>query len=103
MGDCFATELTAEQEAELRSLINSRHVSAVVATRARTMPWHGERRARKDIGPLAGVSLPTVDRWVNRYAAHGVRRRVVLSIDEKTRVQALDRTTRSNHDRVTRH
>ena len=27
---------------------------------------------RKDVGELAGVSLPTVDRWVARYAQHGL-------------------------------
>lgn len=47
-------------------------MSAAVASRARVVLWHAEGRARKDIGPLAGVSLPTVDRWVNRYAAHGM-------------------------------
>ncbi len=54
--------LSVEQDAELRALINSREVSAATATRARIVLWHAQGRARKDIGPLAGVSLPTVDR-----------------------------------------
>jgi transposase len=65
-------ELSPEQGAELRALINSRDVSAAVATRARIVLWHAQGRARKDIGPLAGVSLPTVDRWVVRYAERGL-------------------------------
>jgi len=65
-------ELSPEQDAELRALIKSRGVSAAVATRARIVLWHAEGRARKDIGPLAGVSLPTVDRWVARYAERGL-------------------------------
>ena len=27
---------------------------------------------RKDVGELAGVSLPTVDRWVQRYERFGL-------------------------------
>ena len=41
-------ELTAEREAELRALVNSREVSAAVASRARVVLWHAEGRARKD-------------------------------------------------------
>lgn len=59
-------DLMVEQEAELRALLNSRDVSAALATRARIVLWRTEGRARKEIGPLAGVSLPTVDRWVRR-------------------------------------
>jgi transposase len=65
-------DLTAAQEAELRALLNSRDVSAAMATRARIVLWHARGVARKDIGPLAGVSLPTVDRWVRRYAEAGL-------------------------------
>jgi transposase len=64
--------LAEEQVAELRALINSRDVAAVVATRARIVLWMAEGRRRRDVGELAGVSLPTVDRWVERYAARGV-------------------------------
>ena len=61
--------LTEEQVAELRAVVNSRDVPAVVATRARIVLWMAEGRRRKDVAELAGVSLPTVDRWVARYAA----------------------------------
>ncbi len=65
-------ELTQEQVAELRAMVNSRDVSGAVATRARIVLWTAEGRMRKDVGALAGVSLPTVDRWVGRYAEHGL-------------------------------
>lgn len=70
--DCCAVELTVEQEAELRALLNGRDVSTAVAARVWIVLWHAEGRARMDIGLLVGVSQPTVDRWVERYAAHGV-------------------------------
>ena len=64
--------LTQEQTAELRAVVNSRDVPAVLATRARIVLWMAEGRRRKDVAELAGVSLPTVDRWVDRYAEHGL-------------------------------
>src|SRR5215213_7311034 len=64
--------LTEEQVGELRAVVNSRDVSAVVATRARVVLWMAVGRRRKDVAVLAGVSLPTVDRWVDRYAADGL-------------------------------
>lgn len=65
-------ELTAEQSAELRDLVNSRDVPASIATRARIVVWKAEGRRRKEIAELAGVSGPTVDRWLARYAQAGV-------------------------------
>lgn len=64
--------LTEGQTAELRTVINSRDVPAVVATRARIVLWMAEGRRRKDVAGLAGVSLPTVDRWVQRYTDNGL-------------------------------
>jgi transposase len=64
--------LSEEQADELRAVLNSRDVPAVVATRARIVLWMAEGRRRKDVAELAGVSLPTVDRWVGRYAAEGL-------------------------------
>ncbi|MEV8518158.1 IS630 family transposase, partial [Dactylosporangium sp. NPDC051484] len=64
--------LTDAQTAELRAVINGRDVPAVVATRARIVLWMAEGRRRKDVAVLAGVSLPTVDRWVDRYADNGL-------------------------------
>lgn len=65
-------ELTAEQTAELRAVANSRDVSGPVAIRARVVLWTAEGRMRKEIGELSGLSLPTVDRWVDRYIEHGL-------------------------------
>src|SRR3954452_1381929 len=65
-------ELDEAGQSELRALTNARGVSAVVATRARIVLWRAEGRRRMDVAELAGVSLPTVDRWEGRYAAEGV-------------------------------
>jgi len=65
-------ELTAGQVAELWAVANSRDVPAVVVLRARVVLWMGEGRRRKDVAGLAGVSLPTVDRWVGRYVERGL-------------------------------
>src|SRR5215510_13205608 len=52
-------------------MISSPVVSAVVATRARIVLWRSEPRSRQEVAELAGVSLPTVDLWVNRFAEEG--------------------------------
>ncbi|MFY1635481.1 hypothetical protein ACN27F_19775 [Solwaraspora sp. WMMB335] len=57
----FLVELTSDEQVELRALINSAEVSAVVGTRARIVLWHAESRLKKDIAALAKVSRPTVD------------------------------------------
>lgn len=94
--------LSQEQVVELRAVANSRDVPAAVGTRARIVLWMAEGRRRRDVAELAGVSLPTVDRWVDRYAAEGVaglderrrggpRRQVPARV--AARVLALSRTT----------
>ena len=94
--------LSDEQMAELRAVVNSRDVPAVVATRARIVLWTVEGRRRRDIGQLAGVSLPTVDRWVDRYARLGLagleeqkrgggREQIPAAV--RARILALTRTT----------
>ena len=94
--------LTDEQAAELRALTSSRDVAAVVATRARIVLWMAEGRRRKDVAEWAGVSLPTVDRWVDRYAADGVAGledqsraapRAQVPVWVPARILALTRTT----------
>src|SRR5215510_15858186 len=65
-------DLVEIARAELRALVNSRDVTAAVATRARIVLWMAEGRRRVEVAGLAGVSLPTVDRWVDRYHAQGV-------------------------------
>jgi transposase len=94
--------LTSEQAAALRELTSSPSVSAEVATRARIVLWAGEGRRRVDIAELAGVSLPTVDRWRARYAESGIagltgrkpgRGRAQVPARARGRVIALTRTT----------
>jgi transposase len=91
-----------DEQAELRGLVNSPDVSATVGTRARIVLWHAEGRLKKDIAVLAGVSRPTVDQWLARYAADGIaglldhrrgagREQVPASI--RARVLALSRTS----------
>lgn len=65
-------ELTADEQAELRALVNSPDVAATVATRARIVLWRAGNRPKKEIAELAGVSRPTVDLWLSRYAADGL-------------------------------
>ncbi len=65
-------DLSIDELAALRALVNSRDVSASVATRARIVLWTSEGKRRKDVVELSGVSAPTVDRWLERYAAQGL-------------------------------
>jgi transposase len=67
-----SVDVTTDQLAELRSLVNSSEVSASVATRARIVLWRSQGRAKVEIAGLAGVSRPTVDLWLSRFAADGV-------------------------------
>jgi transposase len=65
-------ELTVDQRAELRALVNASDVPASVATRARIVLWRAENRLKKEVSELAGVSRPTVDLWLSRYAQGGI-------------------------------
>jgi transposase len=65
-------ELTTSEEADLRALTNSRDVPARIATRARIVLWRSEGRQKQEVAALAGVSRPTVDLWLERYASEGV-------------------------------
>jgi transposase len=95
-------DLSDVQRAELRALISSPEVSAVVATRARIVLWRSEGRTRKVVAALAGVSLPTVDLWVDRYVEEGVAglsgrkrgaAREQMSPRIRARILALSRTS----------
>jgi transposase len=65
-------KLEADEWKELRALTNGTDTPAPVATRARIVLWRAEGRQKKEIAALAGVSRPTVDLWLTRYAADGV-------------------------------
>lgn len=68
----MVVELTTDEEADLRGLVSSRDVPARIATRARIVLWWAEGRQKKEVAALAGVSRPTVDLWLGRYAADGL-------------------------------
>ena len=57
---------------ELRGLIYCADVPATVGTRARIVLWYAENRLKKEIAVMAGVSRPTVNLWLSRYAAEGI-------------------------------
>jgi transposase len=95
-------ELTLDQRAELRAMVTSSEVSAAIATRARIVLWRAEGRPKVEVAALAGVSRPTVDLWLSRFAAGGVaglldRRRGApreqVSAAVRGRVLALTRTS----------
>lgn len=95
-------ELTVDQRAELRALVNSADVPATVATRARIVLWRAESRLKNEIAGLAGVSRPTVDLWLARYEADGLAGlldrprgagREQLSASTRGRVLAASRTS----------
>jgi transposase len=95
-------ELTVDERAELRALVNSPDVPATVATRARIVLWCAENRQKREIAALAGVTRPTVNFWLSRYATEGVagllerprgagREQVPASI--RARILAVTRTS----------
>lgn len=95
-------ELTVEQQAELRALVNSPDVAATVGTRARIVLWRAEGRRKKEVAELAGVSRPTVDLWLGRYAADGIAGlldqvhgagREQVSAQVRGRILAMSRTS----------
>src|SRR4051812_274034 len=53
-------------------MVNSSEVPAPVATRARIVLWCAEGRQKRAVAALAGVSRPTVDLWLRRFATDGV-------------------------------
>src|SRR4051794_22536079 len=53
-------------------MVNSSEVSAAVATRARIVLWRAEGRQKREVAAPAGVSRPTVDLWLRRFASDGV-------------------------------
>lgn len=66
-----AMDLAVEERVELSALVHGRDVPAIVATRAQIVLWWTEGRRKKDIAMLAGVTRPTVDFWISRYAHEG--------------------------------
>src|SRR5512138_1994592 len=98
----WSVALTAAQREELSTVVNSRSVDAVVANRARMVLWRDEGRSANDVAMLAGVSRPTVNTWVRRYAEAGLDglfdqprpgKPAQVSGQVRARILALTRTT----------
>ena len=89
-------------------MLNSTTVSARVATRARIVLWRSDGCLKKDVAARAGVSRPTVDAVLKRFAADGVSGLLdnPVTIVRPTRVPAEVRArvlavTRSSPPRTT--
>ena len=65
-------QLAESERAELLAMLNSTTVSARVATRVRIVLWRAEGWLKKDVALRSGVSRPTVDAVLKRFAAEGV-------------------------------
>jgi transposase len=65
-------QLSESELAELLTMLHSTTVSARVATCARIVLWRAEGWLKKDVAVRAGVSRPTVDAVLKRFAADGV-------------------------------
>jgi transposase len=65
-------DLSADVRAELMQMVNSRDLPANIGARARLVLWRSEGYRKKDIARLAGLSRPTVDRWLDRYETYGL-------------------------------
>ena len=80
-------DLSESDRVELLAMLNSTTVSARVATRARIVLWRAEGWLKKDVASRAGVSRPTVDAVLERFAADGV----AGLLDKPVRVVQPDR------------
>jgi transposase len=65
-------ELGESERAELLAMLNSTTVTARVATRARIVLWRSDGCLKKEVAVRAGVSRPTVDAVLRRFALDGV-------------------------------
>ena len=80
-------ELSESERVELLAMLNSTTVSARLATRARIVLWRAAGWLKKDVALRAGVSRPTVDAVLKRFAADGV----ASLLDKPVRVVQPDR------------
>jgi transposase len=86
-------ELSESERAELLAMLNSKTVSARVATRARIVLWRAEGCLKKDVALRSGVSRPTVDAVLERFALDRVAglQDKPVTIVQPTRVPAQAR------------
>jgi transposase len=65
-------ELSAESRDELKSRLYSDAYDRSVAWRAQIVLWHGAGHSAAEIAVMAKTTRPTVYKWIDRYAEHGV-------------------------------
>ena len=61
-----------QEQVELQALTGSGGYDGSVASRARIVLLHGEGMKKAEIARLLGVTRPTIDKWLKRYADHGI-------------------------------
>jgi len=88
-------EQSAQQQAELRALIAAPDTPPDIANRARMVLLRGQGHTSRDVAALCGVSPPTVNRWVARFAEHGTagfanRPRGRTQVPENARCRVLE-------------
>src|SRR5215468_9511275 len=94
--------LSGEQQAELRSRLNSDVYDGSVAWRAQIVLWGDAGYSVGEIADMAGTTRITVRKWLDRYAQSGVEglesrkstgRPKTVSDEERARILALTRKT----------
>ena len=88
-------ELSEEQWASLRALFAAPGTSADVAARAWMVVLRGQGHGCGEVARRCGVPVPTVDRWVSRFAEQGVaglnsRSRGRAQVPERVRRRVLE-------------
>src|SRR5258705_5417752 len=61
-----------DRRGQLGAVGNRGDVPGSVGKRGRIVLWRAENRQKREVAALAGVSRPTVDLWLGRYAAEGI-------------------------------
>jgi transposase len=64
--------LSEQEQVELQALVGSDGYDGSVTSRARIVLLHGEGAKKTEIARLMGVTRPTIDKWLKRYADHGI-------------------------------
>jgi transposase len=64
--------LSNEERAELRSMLRSSRYNSLVVTRAQMVLWADEGFSVAQIATMAGMTKPTVYKWISRYATDGL-------------------------------
>lgn len=64
--------LSEEQLGELRAAVRPGAYDGSVSARAQIVLWHHGGRRKADIAKMSGASRPTIDKWIDRYAVHGI-------------------------------